>query len=139
MQTPSVQFVRELLNGHIRFAHKLTVPLFIWFALFFARRDIELAATKARKAALDGLSPEDRKCAISLLNNAARVVFLGAIRRSLLAILIVPSVLMALVLVGATSAVRARRKMEQFQNAELALAATSDPAVSKLIRKAAAA
>lgn len=136
LQSEPVRSVRELLNGHIRFAHRLTVPTFIWFIAFADHKKVA-ASYQAVQRVIDAL-PQDRKArAQSLLNNAARTSAFGAYRRSMLAMIVTPIavvLLLAVAVVTATLALtKVRKRVEELQRQELAFTAANEPGVSRML------
>jgi hypothetical protein len=135
LQAPAARFIREVLNGQIRFAHRFTVPSVIWYLTIARNRKLEAAIANARASALAALPENLRGQASSILQSASWHVMAGMGRRSLLTILVLIAVGVLFVALAPAAAVqsRARRSIERAIDSELALTVGDDPVMSKLV------
>lgn len=135
LNAPAARFIRELLNGQIRFAHKITVPSVLWYLTVVRDRNAVRAMTHARESALQSLPPDLRGPASSILQSASAHVAAGMARRSLLTLvaLVVASLLFIALAPAAALQYRVRKSVQRAMDSELALAAADDPVISKLV------
>jgi hypothetical protein len=135
LTTPAARFIRELLNGQIRFAHRMTAPTVLWYLAVARNRNAERAVTAAREAALRNLPEQLRAQASSILQSASWQVIAGMARRSLLttfAVLLAGGLFIALAPAAAFQ-YRVRKSIVKAMDSELALTAAEDPEISRLV------
>lgn len=138
LNAPAARFIRELLNGQIRFAHRFTMPTLLWYLIVARDRDTERAMAHAREWALQSIPENLRGPASSILQSASAHVMAGMARRSLSAVLaaLVAAILFIALAPAAALQYRVRKSVQRAMDSELALAAADDPAVSKLVAMA---
>ena len=90
LQTHGARFVREVLNGEIRFAHRRTLPSALVYLLVGRNVDVEKTIEAAMASAMETLDPSLRPAAQSVLQSASWHITSAVVRRSLFAVIIVP-------------------------------------------------
>jgi hypothetical protein len=142
LQTRGARFVREVLNGEIRFAHKMTLPSALVYLLAGRNLNVERTIAEAMASAMETLDPSLRSAAQSVLRSASWHVTSAVIRRSLIAIMMIPVAAVAATIafvVSAPSGVlqhNVNRDFNSVLKSELALAAAGDRGISDLLAAA---
>ena len=142
LQTHGARFVREVLNGEIRFTHRMTLPSALLYLLVGRNMDVERTIAAAMASAMEALDPSLRSTAQSVLQSASLHITSAVVRRSLIAIMLIPvAVLLAALafVISAPSGVPQRNMNRNFNSvlrSELALAAAGDRGISDLLAAA---
>jgi hypothetical protein len=142
LQTHGARFVREVLNGEIRFTHRMTLPSALLYLLVGRNMDVERTIAAAMASAMEALDPSLRSTAQSVLQSASWHITSAVVRRSLIAIMLIPvAVLLAALafVISAPSGVPQRNMNRNFNSvlrSELALAAAGDRGISDLLAAA---
>ncbi|MHB1539741.1 MAG: hypothetical protein ACYCST_02205 [Acidimicrobiales bacterium] len=139
LQTRGARFVREVLNGEIRFAHRMTLPSALLYLLTGRNKNVEKTIAAAMVSAMETLDPSLRSAAQSVLRSASWHVTSAVIRRSLIAIMMIPVAAVAAAIafvVSAPSGVlqhNVNRDFNSVLKSELAFAAAGDRGISALL------
>ncbi len=142
LQTRGARFVREVLNGEIRFAHRMTLPSALFYLLVGRNMDVERTIASAMASVMEALDPSLRSTAQSVLQSASLHITSAVVRRSLIAIMLIPVAAVAAALafvISAPSGVPQRNMNRNFNSvlrSELALAAAGDRGISDLLAAA---
>ena len=142
LQTRGARFVREVLNGEIRFAHRMTLPTALLYLLVGRNVNVEKTIAAALAAAMETLDQDLQSAAQSVLRSASLHITSAVIRRSLIAIMMIPVAAAAAAIafvVSAPSGVLQRNMNRDFNSvlkSELALAAAGDRGISDLLAAA---
>lgn len=136
LNEPAARFIRELLNGQIRFAHRITVPSLLWYLVVARNRDAERAVAQAREWALRNLPENLSGQASSILQSASAHVIAGMARRSVLSTLAVLVVGALFIALGPAAAVQSRARKSILKAMDSELAAADDPVISRLVASA---
>ena len=139
LQTRGARFVREVLNGEIRFTHRMTLPSALLYLLVGRNVSVERTIAAAMSSGMATLDPNLRSAAQSVLQSASWHITSAVVRRSLLAVVIIVPLAAVMFLAFSPAAAFQRRMNRNFDNvlkSELALAASRDRGISDLLAAA---